>query len=199
VDPVPDTSDNVFRFVRDPDCAPTDRIKSAIRVVLCSMFVVACLIGYGAGVRAYQSGLAVERIDAEGYPVTGRVLSHTPQAATDSGVAALTSARIAWRDRQQARHQQTMWIDISAASSGSIPLWISGDGTAGRFRHSHDETVSNAVLTAVLVVLVSGCGLTAGYLLMRLLLRRRDRRVVPGQDLDEQWAEVEPRWRRQLL
>lgn len=169
----------------------SDRVQSSLLIAMVFLFLLGCVGGVLVGRASYRDGLAAEQRAADGYRVSARVLSTTYQPMADGGYVP-ASARVTWTDPNGKRHTQN--VAVTGHPGKHVTVWVDTAGMASPRPYSHTSTVTWAIVSGTLTVVLAAAGLLSAYLGLGLLIDRR--RYARWE---REWRLVEPGWRRQVL
>jgi hypothetical protein len=186
----------------DPDRAPsgrlprraTDRVEDTVAWALIAAALLLIVIAGVTGLGVH--GRVTERAELENR-LTSRasaVLLEDAQVVTGAGgvsVPAQVEAR--WTDRNGREHSGLLVADRSEPAGAAVDVWIDARGEITSPPVQPDYALAAAVAAAVGVVCAGGSLLIASWFGVRFLTG-----LVNARRWEQEWARVEPQWRRNI-
>lgn len=173
----------------------TDTVRSVVARVLVALAVIAAIAAPAIGVQVHDAVAEQVRHDAETTTrVTGRLAESTEAAwyPTDAAEPADVYARVTWTTPDGKQAEGVAPVEPGLAAGTEVPVWLGEDG--------EPRTEPLAGSTAVLCGVVAGvavAGVLAGLLYLAWWTTDRVLLAVNARRWEQEWAVVEPQWRRE--
>lgn len=174
----------------------TDTVQSTIGTVLGVLAVLAAIAAVSIGVTVHRDvDEQAHRDAAATTPVTAELLESTTMVVNPSGAATRPQAYAAvrWTAPDGTPQQGDAAVPGGFTAGAAVTIWIDEQG-----RPTHAPlTASDAVLCGIVAGLAAA-GVAGSLLILCWWLTRRTALAVNGRRWADEWAAVEPQWRREL-
>ncbi|NIH84941.1 Rv1733c family protein [Amycolatopsis granulosa] len=181
---------------RNPLARTSDRVESALLLVVVLGLLVAIPLAVFTGSRTYGGQLAVsEQQHASRHLVTATVVEDAPAPvpATEGAFSTSGSAgvRAAWTYNGGEPKTGIVPADPGATAGTRIPVWINDAGNPTPAPITATDATTTGVLAGLFAWLVAALALSAAYWITRLVLDRRR-----AARWENEWATLGDRWAR---
>jgi hypothetical protein len=186
----------------DPDGTPvtgplprrtSDRVEDAVAWVLTAAALLLVVVAGVTGLAFH--GREAERAEVEGLstaPARAVLLEDAHVAVGEFGRRVPVAAR--WTDRDGRGHVGTVLVGRAQPAGAEVDVWVDAAGEITPRPVRPVNAVVGGIVSAVGVLCAGGTLLLASWLGIRHLLRLRNSRRW-----EQEWARVEPQWRRTVL
>ncbi|MGI5132814.1 Rv1733c family protein [Pseudonocardia sp. CA-107938] len=181
---------------RNPLRRPIDAVEALVGTVLAILGGVAVFVALVIGLTVHgQVGDQARRDTATSRPVTAELVEDTTAVVNPSSVTARprVTASVRWTGSDGTPQQGEAAVEAGLQAGAAVTVWLDRDG-----RPTHSPlTASDAVLCGLLAGLGAAVAAAAALVFAWVLMRHVVLAVNCRRWADE-WAAVEPHWRKEL-
>jgi hypothetical protein len=172
---------------------PTDRVEDLVAWLLTA---AALLVVVSAGLTGITvHGREAARVDdgSESSQVRAVLLEDAMVTTGDYGMHRLVTVPARWTDRRGLEHTDAVVVTRSARAGTEVTLWIDATGRIAPPPPRPVNAVVGGIVAAIGVLCAGTTLLVAIWLGVRFVIAR-----VNSRRWEQDWARVEPLWRRSV-
>jgi hypothetical protein len=182
-----------FGLDRNPLRRRSDRVEAVVRLIAVVVFIVTAVLSGGAAARNHEAGLRAAAEEAKSRRQVIVVLTESPRAVAvpDQAVVVGGHARAQWRHGDGTTKEAVVRVPSTLRVGDRATIWLDDTGRQVEAPGTHQVTLLSLVAVSLGMTVAAAVVLILVVVGVRQFNERRWRRI-----LDEEWAAVEPQWRR---